>query len=147
MGTETAPHEGVSSVRMEEEDPTLCKHAVFLYLELRMMHDGAVGGPRAVSQAPCALSRSDPYASSLPDQIPSHPAGVTGASRVLECEQNLGRKEQERDEGAREAAWRESRRVIGPRGEEDPAVAAVLEALEQCVFLGMRRKEFHGEKG
>jgi len=56
-------------------------------------------------------------------------------------------KEEREDEEAREAAQREARRVIGGRGEgEDPAVAAVLRALEQCVFLGMRRKEFHGEK-
>lgn len=34
VGTETAPLEGVSSVRTEEEDPTLCKHAFFPYLEL-----------------------------------------------------------------------------------------------------------------
>jgi len=54
-------------------------------------------------------------------------------------------KEEREDEEAREAAQREARRMIGGEG-EDPAVAAVLRALEQCVFLGMRRKEFHGEE-
>jgi hypothetical protein len=57
-------------------------------------------------------------------------------------------KEEREGEEAREAAQREARRVIGGQGEgEDPAVAAVLRALEQCLFLGMRRKEFHGEGG
>ncbi|KAM3570389.1 hypothetical protein VYU27_007547 [Nannochloropsis oceanica] len=62
-------------------------------------------------------------------------------SRVVQA-----RRERTNDEAGEEAAARrKARQVIEGAGEgEDPAVAAVLRALEQCVFLGMRRQEFHG---
>jgi len=58
------------------------------------------------------------------------------------------RRERKNDEAGEEAATRrKARQVIEGAGEgEDPAVAAVLRALEQCVFLGMRRQEFHGDE-